>query len=412
MLNYAYTCFSRSLPPFGVVLLTFTAASTWACRAAHASPSQYENRPATEQPNTGGKDEKIRVAQNADGFTIDVTIDAKKNQSYIKADDQFSSFVYSATTQNNTKIIQPASKEIMETWKGNKPVSKGPFEDSDQFAPIFLVVDLTNNRATPVQVKNAYLDVSASASDLQPYLQISSSYTGCGDATYNPKFTLTNYGWGAVHDAKLTYSFGKKPSAGFTASVGTFDHTADPSVEDGLKKSVLNIAQAKAGKFKCASQSALPACLAKLKSSGIFGSLVDTVYLAENAVLTEATGRIEYDWIGSDGKSNKRSSPFAVEFPLLHFSIGGPECGAPGPVDRDNKPIALSLDKKSYRISLDWHSQLMPRQNKRLALALSAPKSSRHFAKVVLELSDGSMVASMPLDILYFTPRMPPPPKE
>jgi hypothetical protein len=125
MLNYAYTCFSRSLPPFGVVLLTFTAASTWACGAAHASPSQYENRPATEQPNTGGKDKKIRVAQNTDGFMIDVTIDAKKNQSYIKADDQFSSFVYSATTQNNIKIIQPASKEIMETWKGNKPVSKG-----------------------------------------------------------------------------------------------------------------------------------------------------------------------------------------------------------------------------------------------------------------------------------------------
>jgi hypothetical protein len=210
----------------------------------------------------------------------------------------------------------------------------------------------------------------------------------------------------------LLYSFGKTSSAEFTADVGTFDESKDAGVEGGLKKSSLNIDRIKAGKFKCASKSALPACLAKLKSSGIFGSLADSVYLVDVAVRVNATGKIVYNWKGSDGESNDRSSPFLIDVPLLQFNLEGPECGAPAPVERNEKPIALSLDKKNYRISLDWHSQLMPRQNKRLALALSAPKSSHHLAKVVLELSDGSRLASMPLDILYFTPRMPPPPKE
>jgi hypothetical protein len=210
----------------------------------------------------------------------------------------------------------------------------------------------------------------------------------------------------------LIYSFGKDSSAQFTAGIGTFNVTAEASVDGGVKQSSVDFNRITTGNFKCASKSLVPSCLAKLKSSGIFGSLTDSVYLDEINVRVEVSGRIEYDWRSIDGNSNKRSSPFSIAIPLLQFDIGGPECGAPAPVDRHDKPITLALDKNNYRISLDWRGQLMSRQNKRFTLSLSAPKSSHHFAKVVLELSDGSTIASMPMDILYFTPRMPPPPKQ
>jgi hypothetical protein len=376
---------------------------------------QSESRSSSGQPIAGEAYKPLLVAQNADGLTMDVAVDTKKNQSYVKADTDFASFIYTGKVQNNVNLIQLASDEIMGTWKGNKRLeeipyaSKGYFEDRDQFGPVFLVVDLNNSRAAPVQIRNAYLDISASASDLQPYLEIGSwDRLGCNDGSYNPSFGFTNSGWGAARDARLIYSFGKVSATEFTANVGTIDESKLASVEDGLQKSSLNIGRIKTEKFKCASKSALPACLAKLKTSGVFGSLADSIYLNDTYVRADATGRIEYDWTDSDGKSNKRSSPFAIAIPLLHFELGGPECGAPAPVDRKEKPIVLSLDKKNYRIPLQWSGQLVPRQNKRLALSLSAPKSSHHLLKVVVELSDGSTVASMPQDIRYFTPRIPP----
>jgi hypothetical protein len=414
-----FACFSRSRSAVPIALLILASAAAWPWAASFAAP-QSESRGSSGQPVPYRANNTFRVAQNADGFTIDVIVDAKKNQGYIRADDQFASFVYTGRVQNNVNVIQPASGEIMGTWKGNKTLkeipyaSKGYFEELAQFSPIFLLVDLNNGRSIPVQIKSAYLDISASASDLQPYLKIGSP-DNCGGESYEPSFAIINFGWGSVRDAKLIYSFGKASAAEFTANVGTFDEAKEASVESGLQKSSLNMGRIKTEKFKCATNSAIPACLAKLKTSGIFGSLADSIYLKDNSVQTVANGRIEYSWTGSDGKSNKRSSPFAIAIPLLEFNQQGPECGAPAPVGRNEKPIALSLDKKNYRVPLQWRGQLMPRHNKRLGLSLSAPKSSRHLAKVVVELSDGSTVASMPLDMLYFTPRMPTlpdPPKE
>jgi hypothetical protein len=148
----------RPLPTLAIVLLSFTLAALYA-RSARASPAEFQ-RITTAEPMVENKNNKtIRVAENSDGLALDVAIDAKKNQSYIKADDQFDSFVYSETLQNGTKVIRPASENIMGWWKGNRTLKeipfsgKGYFETTDQFAPIFLVVDLTNNRAGPVQLR-------------------------------------------------------------------------------------------------------------------------------------------------------------------------------------------------------------------------------------------------------------------
>jgi hypothetical protein len=316
---------SRSKIVLSIMLLAFATATVSVPLTAETSSKPRESATATEPlPITGNRDSKLSVAQLFDSLTIDVAIDAKQNQRYIKADDQFDSFVYSETIQNNTKVIQPASENIMGWWKGNKTLKeiymmeKGYFEETDQFAPIFLIVDLTNNRATPVQIKNAYLDVSASATDLQPYLEIGSiDRIGCDVGSYNPEFPFTNYGWGTVRGANMIYSFGKASSAQFTASLGTFEYTVDVSVEEGLRTSSLNINRLKAGHFSCASKAVVKSCLATLRGSGIFGSLTDSVYLSDVTVFVDTTGRFDYEWLSIDGTSNKRSSPFVIDIPLL-----------------------------------------------------------------------------------------------
>jgi hypothetical protein len=74
------------------------------------------------------------------------------------------------------------------------------------------------------------------------------------------------------------------------------------------------------------------------------------------------------------------------------------------PAGRDEKPVQLALDRRNYRISLDWRGQIKPRQVSRFALSLAAEKSSHHVLKLVLALADGNSLSSDPIDITYFTP--------
>jgi hypothetical protein len=143
-----------------------------------------------------------------------------------------------------------------------------------------------------------------------------------------------------------------------------------------------------------------------LAQAGLFGRLADKIFLDQRFVLTRVSGKIDYAWTDSYGRSHRRSSPFSVDIPLLEFKTGiGGECGAGGPVERGYKTVKLSLDRKNYRIPLPFSGSLGPKQNRRLSLALVADKSSQHFFKVVLQLADGSTVSSPKVDLLYFMPR-------
>jgi len=360
----------------------------------------------------------IRLAQSTGNLTVKVLIDSKKNRDYVKADDQFASFVYEATTSGDITKIQLASKDIVGVWKGSATIVEVPFAgksyfDSEaQFAPVFVVAEVRNDGTRAAQVTGAYLDVALSATDFQPYLDIGDwGRLHCNDGSYAPSFQMLNFGWGPVRNGKLVYTFGTKSarSSELIADLGTFDERTTATVDDGVRQSGADIARLKAGKFKCSSKSQVPACLAQLKGSGVLGRLANYVTIAEgNRVQTTATGSIEYDWIDSDNKTNHRSSPFSIVIPILFFEVGGgPECGAPGPVDRDEKPVALSLDRQNYRIPLGWSGPLASRQTSRFALSLTAPKASHHVLKLVLTLADGGTVSSGPIDISYFTPRMP-----
>jgi hypothetical protein len=371
-------------------------------------PEAAVDRAASTRP-------EIRLAQDNSKVGIKVVIDSKKNRDWVKKDDQFASFVYEAITDGGTTKIQPASKHLMGVWKGNATIQEQRFagpndlESPGQFGPVFIVAEIRNDGTRPIQVTSAYLDVAESATDYQPYLEIGGiGRVECHEGKYAPEFDLANYGWGPVQDGKLVFSFGSKTakSSKYTASFGTFDERTTATVDGAVREAGADVTKL-GDAFKCASKSQVPACLARLKGTGVLGTLSNYVYPQENRVLTLVEGNIEYDWVDYRKERQHRSSPFVIDIPILFFDVGGgPECGAPGPVDRDDKPIQLSLDRQNYRLPLSFRGQVGSRQVTRLGLTLAAEKASHHVLKLVLSLADGTVISSGPVDITYFKPRM------
>jgi hypothetical protein len=262
-----------------------------------------------------------------------------------------------------------------------------------------------------------YVEVEESYTDLQPFLDYTPPWGGCGDqGAFEPEFELTNYGWGGVKDAKATYGFGRNPApdANVVADVGSFERTTKVSALDGLRRLGVNVDRLKRGGFKCSSKAQVPACTTQLLTTGILGRIAaNNIIRKEATLLIRTSGRLNYNWTDASGASKTRQSPFAAELPLLTFDTGNAaECGAPAPVERDLKPVKFSLDRKNYRIPLGYRGSLAPRQNRRFALTLSADKSSQHFFKIVLELADGRTIATPKFDFNYFLPNMPPPPED
>jgi hypothetical protein len=213
-----------------------------------------------------------------------------------------------------------------------------------------------------------------------------------------------------VRNAQLTFTFGNATSrtGEFKTAVGNFDASKSASVVEALQKTRLNIAKMRASKFKCGSVEELPSCLKNVEASGLLGDLAGRVTLeAVNQVVTTAAGRIDYEWGGSDGTVHARTSPIALDVPLFKFEVGGPECGGGGAVEHGGRKLELPLDKRSYRLPVNWRADLAPRENKRFAFSLAAAKSSHHVFRLVLELADGTILGSRQVDLSYFKPRLP-----
>jgi hypothetical protein len=356
------------------------------------------------------------MAQAASRVTLSAYIDRKKNADFKKQDESFASFMYDQVNGPGVINIRLASKEIMDLWKGNGVIKRvEELFDTGQFAPVFLVIDISNEGAQSAQIARGYLDVEQSVTDLQPFLNIMSDYDSrCGGSDkFDPSYRFINSGWGGVKNAKVTYSFGRtpNPAASFVEDIGSFDEGQPASVVDGLQKSGVNVQRLRTGGFKCGSLAQIPACTAQLQRSGVLSKIAaDAVFVQHTHVLMRVSGRINYDWTDSAGSLQQRQSPMLLEIPMLQFKIPEvAECGAPGPVERDLKPLQLSLDRKNYRIALDYSGNLAPRQNRRFGLTLSAQKSSQHQFKITLELADGRTVSTPRFDLLYFKPNLRPP---
>jgi hypothetical protein len=383
-------------------------------REAIASSDPVKPAAPAPQATPGGRP--------ASSLSLRLLVDRKKVQDVLHEDASFQDYVtYDATNMPGSLKVEPAAKEITGVWKGNEIIQERPtavalldFQMVDQFPPVFLLAEITNQGNQTTRIKRAYLDIEQSATDLEPFLEImGGNQTFCQDTSNNDghfdaTVAFTNFGWGPVRNAQLIYSFNNTTSAQmpqFTAKVGTFDKTANTSVTDGLRKLGLDVDKVSKTKFACKSESEVPACLDHVKATGILGTLADRVFNVGYQVRTKMVGHIDYDWVDSDGKDNNRSSPVAIDIPLFFFGTIGPECGGPAPVDH-LPTVRLALDRKAYRIPVEWSGDLAQGDNRRLGLSLIAPKSSQHTFRLVLELADGTTLASQQVNLTYFKPRL------
>jgi hypothetical protein len=359
---------------------------------------------------------RYRQTAAANGVKLKVSLDQKKFIEFENADPDTESHPYEAENGPGTMTIRLASRKILDAWKGNAPLQIG--EDGGvlstwQFPPVFLRVEAENGGGRAATVTGAFLDVLDSATDLLPYLELHPDWS-VETAIFKPSFRFENIGWGRVQDARIIYSLGTdaRRTGETTVRLGTFDASKNVSVVDRLRQLGVDLKRMNhPDGFKCGYEEAeLAVCFESLRNSGVLGGLRDFVFRQpdDGAVYTRLSGRIEYQWLSHEGKSNARMSRFSVDVPLMSFNEAQAEGGGLEVIERPFRSIALSLDRRSYRIALprSWNFDVRNAETKQLDLTVSAAKSSRHRFQIVLQLADGTLVKSPTIDLSYFRPRV------
>lgn len=359
----------------------------------------------------------VQVAQ-AGSVAVNVYMDSRLNDEFRAAQDEdgFDHFTYEIDDSTGVLQIRLAAPDILGLWKGDAPITatlrqgtSDYFEDAVQFGPVFVVVDIANEEDQTAEVVGAYLDIDESMSDLQPYVDAYGPADGC-NARLVTDFSLSNAGWGAVENARLTYAFGTEAEPGqevFVTEIGSFEDYASPSIAGGLEALGVDIGRLQNDDFQCSSEAEYAACLADWRNSDLLAPFNGALFSDDNAqLLTRMWGMLEYTWTDAKGGQNQRKSPIVIDFPVLDVSFG-PECGAGGPVERGYPTAKLPLDVENVRIPINYTDTIAPREQKRFGLNLVADKSSRHRLRFVVELADGRTIDSADIDLEYFVPRMP-----
>jgi hypothetical protein len=302
--------------------------------------------------------------------------------------------------------LRPDSDELLRRWKGDFVLghpTEATFETDLQFLPVLLVLDISNESGAPLQVVNSALEVQASVTDRQPFIAASIWEEGLAQGY----FDLRNHGWGRAENARLDFAFGRDRPATetFALALGTLG-AVEITPTRALTAVVPPLPRLIDQPPRCPSNAQVPACLARLRSTLAMGRIADIAYTRNDMVLTRLMGTLRYQWRDADGRMQPREHPVDIELQLFRFDTGEQaEMGAGGPEEAGFKPITLLLDRTQYRLPLPYRPRLAPGQNQRFQLTLNAPKASRHLFRVVLELSDGSRVATPPVDLLYFVPQ-------
>ena len=321
--------------------------------------------------------------------------------------------------------VYPATHtyDLMGIWKGNAAVGIDDLDSTLAFGPAHIGVEIRNTGKSVLQIVDGYLEVDESVTDLQPLLALNSRFdTVCvGEEGLDPDFSINNYGWGPAENATVTYNFARNPAednSSFRIKLGTFLDSQEVSVLAGLQELGVDIKRLKTGTFACASRAAISDCLKKLAGSGLFGNLPlssirpaaqDSTSISAIFIVTDVSGHISYSWKDTKGASHDQRSPLKIEIPLFVFKIKFretmAECGAGGPEDTKHLLINLRPGQANYRLPLQYRATINPGQIYRLGLSVSAPRASQHRFRAVMRLSDGSVVRSTPLDLLFFRPR-------
>lgn len=349
-------------------------------------------------------------APSADGVRVQVFVDQRRIAAAKKQIGQDGGFpVYGYRLQPGPQALELRldSPELMRRWKGDfvlGSATKATFEDANQFLPVMLVLDVSNESGAPLQVVSSSLEVVRSRSELQPFIDFSFWDEGIVQGF----FDITNHGWGRAENAQIEFAFGREQpvTERFGLRLGTLGAVEVTPIR-ALTALVPPLPQLLDQPPKCPSNKQVPACLQRLMRAVPTGRLADIAYTRADMVLTRMTGRLAYQWRDASGQMQPREHPVSLELLLFRFDTGeGAEMGGAGPEEMGFQPIVLQLDREMYRLPLPYRPRLGPGQNQRFQLAVVAPKASSHQFRVVLETSDGRRVATPPLDLLYFVPRM------
>jgi hypothetical protein len=361
-------------------------AITWplllACLAATA--------PATAQTATDALQSGVRVQ---------VFVDQRRNAA---AREQQMGYRLRAGAQ--ALELLPESDALMQQWKGDAVLGQGPrvaLQRDAKAAPVFLVLDVSNETNRPIQATRSYLQVEASATELQPFVALSA---------WSESLQLSNHGWGPAENARLSFAFGPERPA--TASIAlALGALGVVTVDTGsaLTAQLPALPQLREQPPKCPSMDQVRDCLAQLQGSPAMGRIGDIGFVRRNQVLTRLIGTLSYQWRDAAGAVHSREHALNVEQRLFSFDIGErptASVGAPGREEEGFAPVSLQLERKSYQLPLPYRPLLAPGQNQRFQLTLDAAKASRHQFRVVMETSDGHRVTTPLLDLLYFVPKM------
>jgi len=356
--------------------------------------------------------EAARVAQ-AGTIAVSAYIDTRLNNEFIDADEDMLSYAYTATPSPGEVTVMLDAPGILGIWKGDAVIhddtveqSAWMFEDPGQFAPVFLVVELSNESRQARQVTSAWFDLAESTTDYQPYVVVYGSH----DTAFNPTFAFQNFGWGEALDATLTYAFGTEDgpvSEDFVADVGSIDSYREATTIDGMEALGVDVAALSDWEsLECKRfDRDLRCAIEPGDYEDLLGALAPATFIRDTYLMTRVTGQLEYDWVDARGARNTRVSPISVDLPLVFLGQHA-EGGAPGPIERGFPTITLPLDQENRRVPIPFTAELGPGESRRFAINLVAEKSSHHLFQFVFELADGDTVASPTIDLTYFTPRL------
>ena len=337
----------------------------------------------------------------------------------------FDPMSYTAKADGDALDILPDDQRLLDVWHGTMPITMTDAEvvayDNpstapsflgayERFDPLSLVFDLENSSTDTVSVVGGFLDVSSSARDGEPAVQVRPyPRDPCsGQIDFTPKFYIDNFGWTSLDNASLNLSAGsidgRTAGTPVTAPLPAIKDTYEANVTDQLKALGLDVDVVSTTKLHCSDPNDERLCLAELKQSGHFGQLGNFISLDYTTVLAAVMGTLDYDWKASDGTVSHKSSPFQVSLPVASVANSA-ECGEGGeiiPVRHD--PFQLHLDEKNYKLALPFSADVTPGFTTRWRIEVSATETSLHDFQVVLLLSDGRQVASRPIHLTYFMP--------
>jgi hypothetical protein len=333
------------------------------------------------------------------GVRVQIFIDQRRNAA---AREQRLGYRLRAGTQ--ALELLPDSDALMRQWKGDAVLGQGPrvvLKRDAKPAPVYLVLDVSNESNSPIQATDSYLEIEASATELQPFVAL---------AAWGETFQLSNHGWGPAENARLSFALGPERPATRSVSLalGTLGVVA-VYPERALTAAIPALPQLREQPPKCPSVDQVRDCLAQLQSTQPMGRIGEIAYVRRNQVLTRLIGTLSYQWRDAAGALQAREQPLNVELRLFSFDTAERPTegvGAPAREEEGFEPVSLQLDRKTYRLRLPYRPLLAPGQNQRFQLALIAPKASRHQLRVVMETSDGRRVTTPRLDLLYFVPKM------